>query len=68
MIREAASTSRKKLKEISLVGPRRSASKPLGSEKKREKMRGIETIMLATRMDNSYSLIRIGRRAMGRFV
>lgn len=67
-IREAASTWRNRLKEMSLVWSRRSASRPLGREKRSEKARGIEIIMLAIRTDNPYSSFRIGKRAMGRFV
>jgi hypothetical protein len=68
MIRKAANTSSKRLKDISLVWPRRSASNPLGSNRNSEKMRGIAIIMLAMRIDSLYSLIRIGKRALGRFV
>lgn len=67
-IKEAASPSKNKLKEMSLGGPKRSESKPLGTEKTNEQARGIDTIILTMRMDNPYSLIRIGKRASGRFV
>jgi len=67
MTKEAAHTSRNKLKEISLVGPKRSASRPLGIEKTNEKTRGIETIIPTMRTGNPNSLIKIGRRASGRF-
>ena len=67
-IREAAATSKNKLKDIRFVCPRRSASRPLGTENTSEKTLGIDTMTLAMRMDNPYSPMRIGRRARGRFV
>lgn len=68
MIRVAANASKDRLKEMSLVWLSLSASKPLGTEKTREKARGIATATLAMKIDNSYSLIRTGKRARGRFV
>jgi len=57
--------TRVKLMEISLVAPNLSAIKPLGTEKRREDKRGIETIKLIMKKDNSYSLRKIGIRASG---
>jgi len=68
MIKVAADTWRNKLKEISLVWPKRSASSPLGTERISENARGIEMMILAMRIGNPYSSIRIGRRARGRLV
>jgi hypothetical protein len=56
---------RVKLMEMILVAPNLSAIKPLGTEKRREDKRGIETIKLTMKKDNSYSLRKIGSKASG---
>ena len=66
--REAAITSKNKLKEINFVCPNLSDNKPLGTEKISDDIRGIATIILATKSDIPKSLIRIGKRTIERLL